>query len=225
MSTLKRALTLYGLTMIAVGSCIGSGIFVTPGQIATHLPNASLIIAVWAVGGLVCLTGALTYAELGGMWPGSGGVYVYLTKGLGDWAGFLYGWVMLTVVNTGALAGLGVSLAEYVRLFVPDISEAIKSCIAIGVIVVLTLVNILGVDWSQRLSNVFTGLKLGAILMIVLAGVLYQGEHVQPIDFSLAYGVPSSFMSTFFLALVGVLFSVGGWHHATFVSGEVRPIS
>lgn len=104
MTQLRQNLTLYGLTMIAIGSCIGSGIFVTPAQIVGAVPNAALVLAVWALGGVIALTGALTFSELGGMFPRSGGVYVYLKEAYGDMAGFLYGWVVLLVINTGALA-------------------------------------------------------------------------------------------------------------------------
>jgi len=90
MSHLQKKLTLYGLTMIAVGSCIGSGIFVTPAQIAGAVPNASLVLAVWALGGVIALSGALTFSELGGMFPGSGGVYIYLKEAYGEMVGFLY---------------------------------------------------------------------------------------------------------------------------------------
>ena len=106
MEKLRRDLSLYGLTMIAIGSCIGSGIFITPAQVASHLPSPVLILLVWTVGGIIALTGALTFAELGGMYPKAGGVYVYSQEGFGDVAGFMYGWAYFTVINSGALAAL-----------------------------------------------------------------------------------------------------------------------
>ncbi|HHM21161.1 MAG TPA: amino acid permease, partial [Bacteroidetes bacterium] len=117
MPELRKKLTLFGLTMIAVGSCIGSGIFITPAQIAGAVPNAVLLLAVWALGGIIALTGALTFSELGGMFPRSGGVYVYLKEAFGPLTGFLYGWAILLVITTGALAGLSVAFAEYMKLF------------------------------------------------------------------------------------------------------------
>jgi APA family basic amino acid/polyamine antiporter len=92
MPGLDRKLTLYGLTMIAVGSCIGSGIFVTPYEVAATVPHQGIILLVWILGGLIALTGALTFAELGGMFPTAGGVYVFLREAYGPFAGFLYGW-------------------------------------------------------------------------------------------------------------------------------------
>ncbi len=219
---LDKKLTLYGLTMIAVGSCIGSGIFVTPAQIVAALPNASLVLMVWVLGGLIALTGALTFTELGGLFPKSGGVYVYLKEAYGELTGFLYGWVTLLVINTGALAGLCVAFAEYLKLFVPDMSEAVKTAIAAFTMLFLTGINILGVNVSQGLANLFTGLKLLAILAIVVAGfVFFEPSQVQ-LDFSLSSGIPENLTSAFLTGLIGVLFSIGGWHHASFVAGEAH---
>lgn len=217
---LQKRLTLYGLTMIAVGSCIGSGIFASPGQIAVAVPNASLVLAVWALGGLVALTGALTFTELGGMFPKSGGVYIYLKEAYGELAGFIYGWVVLLVINTGALAGLCAVFADYMKIFLPDMSEGGKTAIAATTMLVLTGVNILGVNISQRLSNFFTGLKLIAIAAIVVAGFFYFDASKVNLDFSLHQNVPENLTVAMLTGLIGVLFSVGGWHHASYVAGE-----
>ena len=220
MSNLQKKLSLYGLTMIAVGSCIGSGIFVTPAQIASAVPNATLVLAVWALGGVIALTGALTFTELGGMFPKSGGVYVYLKEAYGDLVGFLYGWVILLVINTGALAGLCVAFAEYLKVFSPGISEGAKTGIAALTMLVLTGINILGVNVSQGLSNVFTGLKLLAIGGIIVAGFVFFNPAKVQLDFSLDTNIPSHLTSAMLTGLIGVLFSVGGWHHASYLAGE-----
>ncbi len=217
---LQKKLTLYGLTMIAVGSCIGSGIFVTPAQIARAVPNATLVLAVWALGGVIALTGALTFSELGGMFPKSGGVYVYLKEAYGDMVGFLYGWIILLVINTGALAGLCVAFAEYLKIFVPDMSQGAKTAVAAVTMLVLTGVNILGVNVSQSLSNLFTGLKLLAIGGIIVAGFLFFDPGKVHLDFSLAKNVPDNLTTAMLTGLIGVLFSVGGWHHASYLAGE-----
>lgn len=220
MAQLQQKLTLYGLTMIAVGSCIGAGIFVAPGQIVRALPNPTLILLVWGLGGLMSLLGALTFAELGGMYSKSGGVYVYLKEAYGGIAGFLYGWIVLLVINTGALAGLCVAFAEYMKIFVPGMSETAKTAIAAGTMLGLTAINILGVNVSQGLSNFFTGLKLAAIAAIVVVGFLYYDAAKVPLDFSLSQGVPDNLVTAMLTGLIGVFFSVGGWHHATYVAGE-----
>lgn len=220
MSQLQKKLSLYGLTMIAVGSCIGSGIFVTPAQIVSAVPNAALVLAVWALGGLIALTGALTFSELGGLFPKSGGVYVYLREAYGDLVGFLYGWVILLVVNTGALAGLCVAFAEYLQVFVPGLSGTAKTAVAASTMLALTAANMLGVRQSQRLANVFTGLKLLAIAGIIAAGFIFYDPAAVPLDFSLPAELPAGLPAAMLTGLIGVLFSVGGWHHASYVAGE-----
>ncbi|HFA50044.1 MAG TPA: amino acid permease [Bacteroidetes bacterium] len=220
MPKLQKKLTLFGLTMIAVGSCIGSGIFVTPAQVAGAVPNAALILLVWALGGVIALTGALTFSELGGMFPKSGGVYVYLREAYGNLMGFLYGWAILLVITTGALAGLCVAFAEYLKIFFPEMTENTKVAVAAFTLVGLTAFNMFGVHHSQRMANLFTGLKLLAIAAIIVAGfVFYRPENVQ-LNFSLHQNIPGNLATAMLTGLIGVLFSVGGWHHASYLSGE-----
>jgi amino acid transporter len=114
MPRLKKDLTLHALTMVAIGSCIGSGIFRTPTEIAGHLRSPGWILAAWALGGLIALTGALTFAELGAMFPRAGGVYAYLREAYGPFAGFLYGWAYFTVINSGALAALSLTFTDWI---------------------------------------------------------------------------------------------------------------
>ena len=205
---------------MAVGACIGSGIFVTPAQIAAEVSDTSLILAVWLLGGIVALTGALTFSELGGLFPRSGGVYVYLKEAYGDWVGFLYGWVTLLVINTGALAGLCVAFAEYMTIFIPGMGEGQKMGLAAGTMLGLTALNVLGVEMSQRLSNVFTGLKLLAIAGLIVAGFWFYNPSVHAFSLEAPSTEPSTWLGGILTALVGVLFSMGGWHHASYLAGE-----
>ncbi len=99
MKNLRKDLSLFGLTMVAVGSVIGSGIFLTPSQIASYIPSSELIILAWVLGGILALTGALTLGELGGIFPKTGRIYVYLKEAYGDFVGFLYGWAYFTVTK------------------------------------------------------------------------------------------------------------------------------
>ncbi|MFM9948018.1 MAG: APC family permease [Saprospiraceae bacterium] len=219
MTQLQQKLTLYGLTMIAVGSSIGSGIFLTPGEIAKTVQHPGLVLLVWAIGGIIALTGALTFAELGGMFPKSGGVYVFLKEAYGARAGFLYGWVTLLVINTGALAALGMALAEYMTIFVP-LGEPGKIGLAIVVIAGLTGINCIGVNVSQHFANVFTGLKLLAMLAIIAVGFLYYDPGKVQLDFSSGAGLSGHWTNAMLTALIGVLWSFGGWHHASYLAGE-----
>lgn len=221
MTQFQKRITLYGLTMIAVGSSIGSGIFVTPGTIAKEIGHPYLILMVWVLGGIMGLTGALTFSELGGLFPQAGGVYVYLKNAYGDLTGFLYGWVMLMVINTGSLAGLCVAFAEYLRFLIPGITTSSKLIIAASTMVLLTGINILGVHYSQYLSNILTTIKLSAIALLIFAGLFYGQPDAIHQNFDTIYSTPSHLIVVLFSGMIGVFFSVGGWHHATYVAGEV----
>ena len=218
MAKLKKALNLYGLTMIAVGSCIGSGIFLTPGKIAQAVPDFNLIVLVWIIGGIIAITGALSFTELGGMYPGSGGVYVYIREAFGKLPAFLYGWSILLVITSGAIAALSIALSEYLSVFIP-MSSWIKQLVAIGLIAMLTLLNLRNVDTGQFLANFFSTLKLIAIAGIILIGLFFAGKL--NIETSPVQNDSNTFIGAGLLtALIGVLWSYGGWHHASYLSGE-----
>ncbi len=220
MTQLKKDLTLFALTMIAIGSCVGSGIFRTPTEIAGHLPSPVLILAVWALGGLIALTGALTFAELGGMFPRAGGVYVYLKEAYGDLAGFLYGWAYFTVINSGALAALCLTFADYLAFLIPAL-QPLKILVAVSAIAIITVINVFRARIAGIFTNSFTVLKLAGLAGVILvacvwgsAGTLASGEDATPVEGGLA--------AAFGLALVGVFWSYGGWQHASYLAGEAR---
>ena len=220
MTELKKEITLYGLTMVAIGSCIGSGIFLTPSQIAGFLPSPVLILIVWGVGGLIALTGALTFAELGAMFPQAGGVYVYLKEAYGDLFGFLYGWAYLVVITSGAIAALCIACARYLAFLFPLGDTGIKG-VAISLIVVVTIINVLRVKAGEVFSNIFTGLKLIGITGLIFIGLFFGKGGTIPSPLGSAES--SGTVTTMFgLALIGVLWSYGGWQHASFVAGETK---
>jgi len=221
MSDLKKSLSLYGLTMVAIGSCIGSGIFLTPSIIAGYLPNPYLILLVWGIGGLITLTGALSFAELGSMFPGAGGVYVYLKEAYGDFTGFLYGWSYLTVVNAGALAALSIAFATYLSFFIPLSSSGITT-VAVSAIIMVTVINIFRVKIAEMFSNLFTGLKLAGIILIVIIGLFFGDPGSIEWSGKILIANDKSIISLLGLALVGVLWSYGGWQHASFLAGEAK---
>ena len=218
MPQLKKELKLYGLTMVAIGSCVGSGIFLTPAQIAGQLPSPAMILLVWTFGGLIALTGALTFAELGSLFPQAGGVYVYLKEGYGRLIGFLYGWAYLLVIATGAIAALAIAFATYLAFIFP-MSERAITAVAVLSIVVVTVVNIVRVKAAEIFSNVFTGLKLLGIGGLIVVGFAFgstETMRIQPIETSEG----NSFAVAFGLAMIGVLWSYGGWQHTSYVAGE-----
>lgn len=221
MPQLQRKLTLYGLSMIAIGSCIGAGIFATPGQIVNTLPHAGWVLIVWVLGGLITLTGALTYAELGGLFPKAGGVYVYIREAYGHLTAFLYGWATLLVINTGSLAALGLVFAEYVTFYIP-LSDPQKTLLAISTIMGLSIVNIRGIDISQWLISIFTSSKLIALLVILIIATFMRDYTTHVHVWDLSQNTPDNLGSLLLTALIGVLWSFGGWHHATYLAGETR---
>lgn len=221
MSQLQRRLTLYGLTMIAVGSCIGAGIFATPGEIVAKFPHAGWVLIIWMIGGLVTLTGALTFAELGGMYPKAGGIYVYLKEAYGKLPAFLYGWVTLLVVNTGSLAALGLIFAKYLTFYVP-LTEAAQVWVAISTIGGLTILNIFGINTSQWIISVFTTTKLLALMVVVVLASMLRDQTSHEHVWTLSENLPDNWPSLLLTALIGVLWSFGGWHHATYLAGETR---
>jgi APA family basic amino acid/polyamine antiporter len=220
MTQLRKELSLYGLTMVAIGSCVGSGIFLTPSQIAGHLPSPVLILLVWGLGGIITLTGALTFAELGSLFPEAGGVYAYLKEAYGELFGFLYGWAYLLVICSGAIAALSIAFAYYLGFLIP-LGETGTKLVAILAIIIVTIINILRVKAAEVFSNVFTGLKLIGIGGIIGVGFLMGNPNLAFSKPSLP--VPSGNLATAFgLALIGVLWSYGGWQHASFVAGEAK---
>ncbi len=220
MTELKRALTRFDLTMIAIGSTIGSGIFLTPALIAHTLPSTPLIVMVWLTGGVMALAGALTFAELGGLMPGAGGVYVYLCEAYGPLAGFLYGWAYFLVVNTGGIAALSLAFATYLGYFIP-LSPAGVTASAVAGLVIVTILNVRGVKIGGLFSDVFTILKLWGILFLIVVGLGWGS--LGRLDFAAPLQVfPGGVGSALGVAMVGVLWSYGGWQHASFAAAEAK---
>jgi len=220
MTLLKRNLTLFDMTMIAIGSVIGSGIFLTPSLIAAALQSPKWILFVWTLGGILTLAGALTYAELSAMMPEAGGIYVFLSKTFGGLFGFLYGWVYFLVVNTGAIAALSIAFATYLGYFISLSPLGIK-LVAIGGLVFLTLVNVRGVKSGAIFSDLFTILKVIGIVGLIAIGLGVGKSSIT--DFTAPFESSStSLIGALAIAMVGVVWSCGGWQHATFAAGEAK---
>jgi len=216
---LQQKLNRFDLTIIVIGSVIGSGIFLTPSGIAQQLPSPLLIMLVWLVGGVLALTGALTFAELASMMPQAGGVYVFLKEAFGGLTGFLYGWAYFLVVNTGALAALSIAFATYLAFFIP-LSPFMLKAVAISSLVFLTAVNYFGVKFGGIFADILTVLKILGIVCLIFIGLFWGSPHTAHLD----PVIPpiENIWSALALAMVGVLWSIGGWHHATFVAAEAQ---
>jgi APA family basic amino acid/polyamine antiporter len=167
----------------------------------------------------MCLAGALTFAELGARMPRAGGVYVYLNETYGSLTGFLYGWAYFLVVNTGGVAALAIAFATYLSMLVPIGTEGIPVAAVAGLLLV-SAVNIIGVRAGGIFSDLFTALKLLAILGVIAIGLVAGSPATS--DWLSAPEIPGGTWSAFAAAMVGVLWSYGGWQHATFTAAEAK---
>src|SRR5579863_1887545 len=199
--TLVRGLSLLDSVLLLASGIIGSSIFLTAKDIASPLPQPILFLGVWVVGGIVSLFGCVAFAELGSMFPDSGGQYIYLREAYGDLVAFLYGWMLFSVANGGTIAALAVASAAYMGQIVPVISQEHVVLSLAGVtltrahivglllIAVLTFVNVVGLRWGALLQNVSTWTKFGAMAAFVVLGFAIGKGHWSNFG---AYGVPLS---------------------------------
>ena len=219
---LRRALGLGSVTLLVVGGIIGSGIFFTPAEVARALPEGWMVLAAWVAGGLVALAGALTYAELGAMMPRAGGPYVYIREAFGPLPAFLYGWMLLLSIGTGALAAVAMAFAGYLGRFV-DLAPAGGALpVAAATIVLLSLTNWFGVTPGAVVQNVLTLAKIVALGALVIGGLLLWGRAGAAIPMPVAPAAPDSIVAGAAAAFVAVLFTIGGWQQMSMVAGEVR---
>ena len=221
MTELPRKLTLFDASALLVGSVIGSGIFVVPRLIAQRVPDPRLVIAIWIFSGLLVLCGALTLAELGAMFPESGGLYVYTREAYGPFWAFLYGWTITFVVLPGSLAALTAAFLLYLGQFVV-LSIWTQKAIGIAVLLSLAFVNARGAKQGAGVQNVFTFLKVGGLAaLVMLAVVTGHGtrSHFLPAAPLHASG---GLLTAVGLAMISTLFAYDGWHFVGFVAGEIR---
>lgn len=239
---LVRQLGLFDSAMIMMGIVIGSGIFVTTGVMAKSLPSAGLILLAWIAGGLLTLAGALTYAELGAAMPEAGGQYVYLREAYGPLSGFLFGWVLFLVYNTGGIAALAAAFAEYLGWFFPFLSTknillsvpvnifgysfsytlSMAQVVAAAVIILLSIVNYLGVGPGKIVQNIFTVFKIAILVLIIFFGFAFGTGTA--VDLSLNPGGLDfgQLLIGFATALIAVSWAFDGWNNVTFVAGEIK---
>lgn len=174
--TLNRALGPFDATMVVVGGIIGAGIFINPYIVAQRLDTGPLVLAAWIAGGVVALCGALTFAELGSLRPEAGGHYGYLRDAYHPLAGFLYGWGLLLIIESGAIAAVAITFAQYALRLVGNEGAATVP-LAVAAIVVVTVVNYFGAKPGSRLLNVFVVLKVAALAALIVAGLFMPARE------------------------------------------------
>ena len=230
-----RGLGLWDATAIVAGSMIGSGIFIVSADIARQVGAPAWLLLVWAATGALTVIGALTYGELAAMMPHAGGQYVYLREAYGPLMGFLYGWTLFTVIQTGTIAAVSVAFAKFAAVLLPAIdtsvvvfgfSLSLQQVLAIAVIVLLTHANITGQRTGRWLQNTFTSTKVGALFALVVVGLLL-GRNATAVSANMKsfWGPPSwslALLPALGAAMVGSLFSSDAWNNITFAAAEVR---
>jgi basic amino acid/polyamine antiporter, APA family len=236
--TLVRGLSLLDSVLLLVSGIIGSSIFLTAKDIAGPLPQPLLFLLVWVIGGVVSLFGCVAFAELGSMFPESGGQYVYLREAYGDLVAFLYGWMLFAVANGGTIAALSVASAAYTGQVFPIVSQEHVVFQLVGItitrahlfglllIAVLTYVNVVGLRWGTLLQNLSTWTKFAAMAAFVVLGfAIGKGDwshfHESGVGLTMGLG-PAQFLSAFGVGLIAVYWAYDGWVYITWVAGEVK---
>src|SRR5215471_2934706 len=206
---LARRLGLFDATMLVMGGTIGGGIFINPYVVAQQVHTSALVLGAWIAGGVIALTGAFIYAEIAGRLPRVGGQYAYMREAYHPLIAFLYGWVLLLVIQTG---GMAVVTSIFSRYFIELTGmHAPKWLVGIITLTVLTITNCLGVKSGSNVQSALMLLKILAIALLVFAGaLLVRGPHL---SFRPLVGEPLSagLLSSFSAAMVPVLFAYGGW--------------
>ncbi len=236
--TLVRGLGLLDSVLLLVSGIIGSSIFLTAKDIAGPLPQPVLFLLVWVLGALISLCACFAFAELGSMFPDSGGQYIYLREAYGDLIAFLYGWMLFAVANGGTIAALSVASAAYVGQVFPVVSQDRVVFALAGVVVtrahllgliliaVLTYVNVVGLRWGALLQNVSTWTKFTAMSAFVVLGFAIGKGHwsnFQSHGVSLTMGLsPTALISAMGVGLIAVYWAYDGWVYITWVAGEVK---
>jgi len=203
---------------MVVGTIIGASIFVQPSEITRQMPSVGGIVLVWVAAGVLTLFGALVCAELASAFPQTGGVYRFLREAYSPAIGFLWGWAMFWSMHSGIIAAIATVFARYASVFVGLDPRAM----AVGVIVVLSAVNYVGVRHGGLVQNIFTSAKLLAIAVIIGAGIVWTGVGVDAPAHASQAAAGDVTLRGFILAIAAGLFAYGGWHMVTYTAGETR---
>jgi basic amino acid/polyamine antiporter, APA family len=243
---LRKSLGLYDCTTIVMGSMIGSGIFIVAADMSRQVQSPGLMLLCWVLSGLMTVIGAISYGELAAMMPRAGGQYVYLREAFGPLFGFLYGWTLFLVIQTGTIAAVAVAFGKFLGVFSPWVSDqkllinlgtlnlfghptaltfSTQQLIAIVCLFFLSAINILGIRTGALVQNIFTTLKVGALLGLIGLGLWWGSSHAaapvhgQGMWQGARWDVAT--LTIVSVALVGPLFSSDAWNNVTFTGAEV----
>lgn len=245
----KRTLGLLDSTMIVAGSMIGSGIFIVSADIARTVGSAGYLLLVWVITGIITITAALSYGELAGMMPEAGGQFVYLKRAYNSLIGFLYGWTVFTVIQTGVIAAVAVAFAKFTAVFLPFFSTdnilvdlgfitiSAAQMLAIASICLLTYINSRGIRTGKSIQTFFTSTKLIALFSLIVIGIGFAfGKHTLAENFTAPWTAEvydaetglfsmisgGTLVAAIGVAMIGSLFSSDAWNNVTFIAGEIK---
>ena len=242
-----RAISRLDATALVVGSMIGSGIFIVSAEILREVHAPGLLLVVWAVSGIVTLMGALTYGELAAMFPHAGGQYVYLREGISPLFGYLYGWTLFVVIQTGTIAAVAVAFARFTAVFWPGLTPDVflgstlhfpkpigdiavglspQRVLAVVSVAILTWINLRGVRTAAIIQTTLTAVKTGALALLILLG-LTIGRHPEALSANFgsnfwATGGVAVGLGAVGAAMVGSLFSMDAWNNVGFAGSELK---
>ena len=244
---MEKKLKLWDAVMIVMGSMIGSGIFIVSADIMRNLGSGYWVIVVWLITAVMTVAAAISYGELSAMFPKAGGQYTYITEIFGKPMGFLYGWGMFTVIQTGTIAAVAVAFGKFTAYLVPSLNDAPPifqsgdfkitwiQILAIFVILFLTFVNTKGVQFGKILQNVFTSSKIIALLALIILGFILINQSNWSSNMSFGWDAFQNLKHTEWksisgatlvggiaAAMVGSVFSSVAWENVTFISGEIE---
>jgi len=250
-SSFRHELGLFDSTMIVIGSMIGSGIFIVSSDIARSVGSAGFLLLVWLIAGVITLIAALSYGELAAMMPKAGGQYVYLCEAYNPLVGFLYGWTLFLIIQSGTIAAVAVAFAKFAGVLVPAIGTSnilftllglkisAGQLLAIFIISILSFINIKGLKQGKIVQNIFTTAKIVSILGLIVLGIfvgantnaiganftnLWSGQWLHMSNEKIGWIEQLSGFSIIIaigVAMVGSLFSSDAWNNITFTAGEV----
>jgi len=241
-SKFVRGLGLFDSTMIVAGSMIGSGIFIVSADIARQVGAPGWLLMVWIITGLLTIVAALSYGELAALFPNAGGQYVYLREAHGPLWGFLYGWTLFLVIQTGTVAAVAVAFAKFLGILTPAVSAtntlftlgpvsfSTQRLVGIAIIALLTFSNTRGIKTGKTVQNIFTATKIGALALLI-ALVLFSGRNENAAIHTADFWTPlvdGAQLSTLALlvalgtSMVGSLFSADAWNNIGFAAAEVK---
>lgn len=218
---LRKELNLFDTVAIVVGTTIGSGIFLIPSSIAAELNSFGAVLLVWVLGGILTVFGALSLAELGSIYPGTGGLCTYLRHAYGPFTAFLYAWGLLLMIHSGSIAALGVAFGLYAGQIFP-LTLVEEKLLSATCILVFTTISCLGIRGGKLTQNLIATAKVSGLAGIILLLCIKGSRPIHLFAVPTNTGGPAFSFAGFGIALVAVLFAYEGWHVVSFVAGEIK---